>query len=267
MSGEAIQFAQADQFVSEACRLIGKRDSKPFPLRIFFFIFEVLSLPAPIYVWYERESIRPYIPNPMRCYRCQKFGHTQQRCASNLVCGHCGENGHSEDPCPNPPHCENCSGAHASADRRCPAFLDERAIQELRAKGGLSFLDARKKFLENKPKTGTQSYESALRRPQGTDAATQTTALPSRGSTSLLPPTIISTQSEVSTETEDLPTPTVPAVKIRACQPSAQERRQPRIFVRSPRPKKHAGPGLVQVHGKSRAMRSPYPQRAPLRYI
>jgi hypothetical protein len=71
----------------------------------------------------------------------------------------------------------NCSRAHASADRRCPVIPDEKAIQELRVKDGLSLLDARKKFLEKKPKTGTQSYASALRRPQGTDATTQTTAL------------------------------------------------------------------------------------------
>jgi hypothetical protein len=228
----------------------------------------VPSLPAPIHVGCERVPIRPYILYPMRCYRCQKFGHTQQRCASNLVCGHCGENGHGEEPCSNPPHCVNCSGAHASADRRCPVFLDEKAIQELRVKDGLSFLNARKKFLENKPKTGTQSHASALRRSQGNDAAAQTTALPSRGSTSPPPRTTVSTQSEISTNTEDLPTPTVPAVKIRDCQPYALEGRQPRNICQKPPVKKHAGPGLVQVHGKSRAMRSPYPTAAsPLRYL
>jgi hypothetical protein len=174
----------------------------------------------------------------MLCYRCQKFGHTQQRCASNLVCGHCGENGHGEEPYPDPPHCVNCSGAHASTDRRCPVFLDEKAIQELCVKDSLSFLDAQKKFLENKPKSGTQSYASAVRRPQGTDAATQTTALPSRGRTSPLPRTTVPTQSEVSTQTEDLLIPIVSAVKIRACQPSALEVRQPRNICQNPPVKK-----------------------------
>jgi hypothetical protein len=236
--------------IPKAYRLIGKRDNKPFPLHTVFLTFEVLSLPASIHVGYERVPVHPYIPNPMRCYQCQKFGHTQQRCASNFVCGHCGENGHGEEPCPNPPHYVNCSGAHTSANRRCPVFLDEKAIQELRVEDDLSFLDAQKKFLENKPKTGTHSYASALHHLQGTDAATQTTALPNRVNTSPLLRTIVSTQSEVSTQAEDLPTPTVPAVKIWASQPPALEVRQPwNICQKSPVKKKHVGPGLIQAHG------------------
>jgi hypothetical protein len=135
-------------------------------------------------------------------------------------------------------------------------------MKELRVKDGLSCLDARRKFLENKPETGTRSYASPLRRPQGTDAATQTTALPNRGKTSSPPRTTVSTQSEVSTQTEDLPTPTVPAEKIRASQPPALEVRQPRNICQNPQSKRHAGLGRVQVHVKSRAMRSPYPTAA-----
>jgi hypothetical protein len=146
---EEIQFALAEQFVSKAYRLIGKRDNKPFTLRTFFLTFEVPSLPASIHVGYGRVPVSPYIPNPMRCHQCQKFGHTQQRCASNLVCGHCGENGYGEEPCPNPPHCVNCSRAHASADRRCPVFLDERAIQELRVKDGLFWMPERSSLKTN----------------------------------------------------------------------------------------------------------------------
>jgi hypothetical protein len=50
MSDEEIQFALADQFVSKAYRLIGKRDNKPFPLHTIFLTFEVPSLPASIHV-------------------------------------------------------------------------------------------------------------------------------------------------------------------------------------------------------------------------
>jgi hypothetical protein len=116
----------------------------------------------------------------MRCFRCQKFGHTQQRCASNLVCAHCCENGHGDEPCPNPSHCVNSSRAHASGDRKCPIYQDEKCIQELRAKEGLSFLDARKKYMGSKPKTGSYSYATVLRRAQGTNAATQTTSAPNK---------------------------------------------------------------------------------------
>jgi hypothetical protein len=39
-----------------------------------------------------------------------------------------------------------------------PTFLDEKAIEDLGVKGGLTFLDVRRKLLENKPRVGTQSY-------------------------------------------------------------------------------------------------------------
>jgi hypothetical protein len=207
---DKIQTALTDQFVSRAYWLIGKWDGKPFPLSTIFLTFEVPSLPSYMYVGYERVSVQPYIPNPMQCLWCQKFGLTQQQCASNLVCGVCGEPGLGESLCPCPPHCVNCSGAHVFGDRRHPVFLDEKAIQELQVKDSLSFLDAWKKFFENKPKTGTQSYASALRRPRGIDATMQTTALLNRDNTTTLPQTTGSSQSEVCTQTKDLPTPTIP---------------------------------------------------------
>jgi hypothetical protein len=46
--------------------------------------------------------------------------------------------------------------AHASTNRKYSVFLDEKTIQEHHVMDCLSFLDARKKFLGNKPKTRTQ---------------------------------------------------------------------------------------------------------------
>jgi hypothetical protein len=102
-----------------------------------------------------------------------------------------------------PPHCVNRFGTFASADRKCPVFLDEEAIQELRGKYGLFFLDIRKKFLVNEPKTGTPSCALALMHSQGINAATVTTALPYQGDVSAPPQTIVATQSEVSAQNAD----------------------------------------------------------------
>jgi hypothetical protein len=69
MSDDEIQSALAEQFVSRVYHLIGKRDWKPFPLRTIFLTFEVPSMPSHIRVGYERVSVRPCIPNPMRYFR------------------------------------------------------------------------------------------------------------------------------------------------------------------------------------------------------
>jgi hypothetical protein len=71
-------------------------------------MFEIPTLPITIEVGYEIATVHLLILNPVRCFQCQRFGHTQQRCGSNLVCGNC-ESGHGEAPCPYPPHCENCN--------------------------------------------------------------------------------------------------------------------------------------------------------------
>jgi hypothetical protein len=149
---------------------------------------------SPVFVRYERASFRSHMPSSMRCFRCQKFGHTQQKCSSSLVCGDCDEIGHEEGPCPGPLNCVCCSGAHASGDRDCPVYRDERDRQELRIRECLFFLDVRKKFLETKPKTGTQSYASTLRRPRGVDTIAQTDAIYSQ--TKQNSPSVPSCQTE-----------------------------------------------------------------------
>jgi hypothetical protein len=87
-------------------------------------------------------------------------------------------------------------------------LLQEKAIEELRAKDGLSFLDARKKFLAHQPTTGTQSFASAVRRPCGADAATQTTALVNSGVASVAPRTTypVSRRSPPKPKTSQPPT-------------------------------------------------------------
>jgi hypothetical protein len=115
-------------------------------------------------------------------------------------------------------YCVNCSGAHASRDRNCPVYRDERAIQELRVKEGLSFLDTRMKFFETKPKTRAQSYASTLCRPQGIGSITQREATPlqtKQNPTTRPFRTRVSCQTGVSTHTDHPSNPAVPGARMR----------------------------------------------------
>jgi hypothetical protein len=72
-------------------------------------------------------------------------------------------------------------------------------ISNFRSRMFFAFWMPEKRFLENKPKTGTELYASAFRCPQGIDAATHTTTLSNHDNT-LMPSCItVSAQSEVST--------------------------------------------------------------------
>jgi hypothetical protein len=98
---------------------------------------------------------------------------TQQRCASSLVCWLCRGSGRGES------RVTLCQvhGAHARGDGISPAFLDERAIEEIRNTEGLSFPGARKEVpRKKKRKSGAHAYALTLRRLRAIDATTETTA-------------------------------------------------------------------------------------------
>ncbi|GBL88851.1 hypothetical protein AVEN_158961-1 [Araneus ventricosus] len=38
---------------------------------------------------YIKLTVRPYIPNPLRCYKCQRFGHSKASCNGTLTCARC----------------------------------------------------------------------------------------------------------------------------------------------------------------------------------
>ena len=56
-------------------------------------------------------KVNPYIPCPMRCKRCQRYGHLDSNCENQLKCCRCGQ-AHSWDECNNieNPKFVNCSG-------------------------------------------------------------------------------------------------------------------------------------------------------------
>ena len=49
--------------------------------------------PKHITAGYLRVPVEPYIPNPLHCFNCQKYGHSSRACKSTALCMHCGESG------------------------------------------------------------------------------------------------------------------------------------------------------------------------------
>ncbi|GFS92976.1 hypothetical protein TNCV_1886281 [Trichonephila clavipes] len=47
------------------------------------------TLPQTIKAGYLNCKIRPYIPNPLRCFKCQRFGHSQTSSRGQLTCSMC----------------------------------------------------------------------------------------------------------------------------------------------------------------------------------
>lgn len=75
---------------------------------------------------------RPYKPAPLRCYKCQRFGHHQARCTSSPRCGICSKPHETEDcikrhkeGATTTPRCPNCRASHHAWHPQCPARLQK----------------------------------------------------------------------------------------------------------------------------------------------
>ena len=103
-----------------------------------------------------------FVPNPMRCFKCNKFGHTSQRCKIAARCTGCEKDEH-EGQCEGPKLCSNCNGPHASSAKDCPVWQKEKGIQRVRVEKRISFPEARQLVEAKMPTviTGGKTYAAA----------------------------------------------------------------------------------------------------------
>ncbi|GBN58513.1 hypothetical protein AVEN_105202-1 [Araneus ventricosus] len=147
------------QNVSAVKRISVRKDGQYVPTKHLILTFNVPTLPKSVIIAYIDCPVRPYIPNPLRCYKCQKFGHSIQSCRGTETCARCAEVGHTSNTCTAAPLCANCKGDHPSYARSCPRWKDEKEIQAVRVRQNVSFVEARKIVADRTPKVGV-SYAS-----------------------------------------------------------------------------------------------------------
>ncbi|GFX80368.1 uncharacterized protein TNCV_3931211 [Trichonephila clavipes] len=89
----------SDQGVTQVRRIKIKKDSSLFPIKHLILTFNCPKLPTNIKAGYLSCKVRPYIPNPLRCFKCQRFGHSQTSCRGQLNCSRCPSVGHASTDC------------------------------------------------------------------------------------------------------------------------------------------------------------------------
>ena len=140
MSEVEIRDELKDQGVVGVNRVTLKKEGKVIPTNTLFLTFGSPELPKEITVGYLKVKVALFVPNPMRCFSCNKFGHTSQRCKFAAKCTDCGKDKH-EGQCEGPKLCSNCHGPHASSAKDCPVWQKE--IQRVRVEKRISFPEAR----------------------------------------------------------------------------------------------------------------------------
>ncbi|GFY33286.1 uncharacterized protein TNCV_1241361 [Trichonephila clavipes] len=129
----------SDHGVTQVRRITIKKDSTHLPTKHIILTFNSPKFPATIKAGYLNSKIRPYIPNPLRCFQCQRFGHSQTSCRGQLKCSRCMSAGHSSTDCTLEPKCINCLQSHASDSKLCPKWKLEKQIQEIKTNKNIPY--------------------------------------------------------------------------------------------------------------------------------
>ena len=121
----------SNQHVTAARRITVFRDGKKRETNTIVLTFNSAILPKSLKVGYLNVGVDSYIPNPLHCYTCYKYGHHEHRCnkaGSEGVCRHCGEVActHDSANCKNSIKCANCGGEHIATSRTCPVWKREK---------------------------------------------------------------------------------------------------------------------------------------------
>ncbi|GBO22673.1 hypothetical protein AVEN_230202-1 [Araneus ventricosus] len=114
---------------------------------------------------------RLYIPNPIRCFKCQRFGHSKTACRGRQTCYKCASVDHLTSDCQSTELlCANCKQPHSADSKDCPQWKKEKKIQEVRTKQNLSYYEAKKLlFTEQNSMSYSNALKSSTSQPSQTD--------------------------------------------------------------------------------------------------
>ena len=131
---EEIKKELKSQGLTDVKRVSIKRNNKIIHTNRYIMTLELPVITPKIKIGYTVERVGQFIPNHLRCYKCQKYRHHQDKCNGKSVCGKCGqkEPDHSIDECKNTHRCANCGGDHPAYSKTCEKWKREREILSIK---------------------------------------------------------------------------------------------------------------------------------------
>ena len=138
--------------------------------------FNTVVPPKSLKIFYQNIPVEMYVPNRLRCFNCQKFGHHESNCpvAQGSVCERCGvgNNDHQSIHCKNQAKCVNCDGNPMSRSSDCEVWKKEKEIMNVKVR--LTYPEARKLYEQHKPDfTFAKVVQSMAAKPETKVASTQ----------------------------------------------------------------------------------------------
>ena len=122
---------------------IPSRKNKNVKLSILKLKFTGHSIPQKIKVLGVNREVRPYVPKPLQCNSCCRFGHSSKRCTSPEVCAVCGSGQHLTNWNCDPPKCVNCGLSHHAKCKTCVFYIYNTELKLLMTRSGMSAKEAK----------------------------------------------------------------------------------------------------------------------------
>ncbi|XP_064475742.1 uncharacterized protein LOC135389638 [Ornithodoros turicata] len=199
---EEILINLKDQDVIDVRKIKIRKNNEYITTRNIILTFDRPTLPDKLKVGYLSADVRPYVPNPLRCFRCNRFGHAADSCRGSACCARCGKSEHETKECKGPDCCVNCSSNHPSYSRSCTKWKYEKEVLHVKVTQNINYPEARKKVA---PIFFEKSFATAVK--QKVKLVTQ--------STQTEPPTTTQTNtSEVRGGADPPPTPEIPVASL-----------------------------------------------------
>ena len=140
--------------------------------------FNSIVTPKTLKIFYQIIPVELYVPNPLRCFNCQRFGHHESNCPADVgsVCERCGtvNHDHPTSQCQNQAKCVNCGENHMSRSSDCDVWKKEKNVMKIKVTQRLTYPEARKVYEQHKPEFTFSKVVSAMpKKPETKTASTQ----------------------------------------------------------------------------------------------
>ncbi|XP_071088913.1 uncharacterized protein [Haliotis cracherodii] len=227
MSEEEITFELQSQGVTSVKRFTRKDNDRIVPTTTYLLTFACPKVPTSIKAGYINIGVDVYISNPLRCFKCQKFGHGAKSCDKSPVCSRCSKS-HDSAECTNDIQCANCRGEHFSSSKSCPYYQKQSQLLKIKHTNNISFSEAVKLLAKQTPNTPSSlSYSAAVSTsPRKVDCACHTDICWVSDKQSVLPPvprdsSSSASQTELQSESVPEPVPVPLAVPVSVPKPES----------------------------------------------
>ena len=112
--------------------------------------FDSCVAPEVVRLGYLNFETQLYIPKPLRCFKCNRFGLVSANCKCNVRCTACAQNHETKSCTETFLKCSNCGGEHSAASRQCPRYIHEMEIVKIKTVNNISYAEACKRECSRK---------------------------------------------------------------------------------------------------------------------